>query len=737
MKEVLLIILNVLTNNIVLFHILPLLLVGVIIYYVFRIRHMKQSQQNSSKRDVISSFLKFSENTELPMAILELNHGKLHYINVNQAYATLTGRDNFFLMDKTVDDIFEPVVVASFYQLVDQVIQAGKPIKIESILYKQSDEGVANLYVTGISINQKYELFIISYEDITNYKYQQEKYQELSNRFSLTMRLSKNIAFVEVNQDTKMIWASDYFFSLLEVEKPNHNALTYREMNDLILSLQVIINEDEKLKPTNFFRPGLKMIKCVLPKSNVIKYFEIDVISDENVGLFASLVDVTDKVKETNRLKEQLKYDVHTGFLNRDYLNEEIQKVIKQHPRHEGVLYFFDIDNFKKVNNRYGHEFGDLVIKKMSEILQQRFSQYQEEYEIIGSRKAGDEFLIYLHKKNASSLNEQEILHLIGEQVCFVTIDHVKLNLRFNVGIARYSKDTSNINKLINYSDFALHQAKKDLLKYVYFFNKSDYEQTNNKNAIIDRIETIIRNKEWYHVYQPILDFESETFMGYEALTRPYHTNIQELISIAYEIGVYKQLERSMYFSILEDFGKRNEHERYVSINEGPHDIFEGDPELLGLSTQMIKDYNIKTVIEITEYMRMDILEVQDKISRLKVYKAEIAIDDFGSGYSNELALLSLNPTFIKVDRGLIENIDQDERKQLLVSNIVRYANKKIVVIAEGVETKEELEKIIELGIDGAQGYYIAKPSETLEELPFKLKKELKEIKEKISLLKK
>jgi diguanylate cyclase (GGDEF)-like protein len=399
----------------------------------------------------------------------------------------------------------------------------------------------------------------------------------------------------------------------------------------------------------------------------------------------------------------------------------------------QGLLLYYDIDDLKNINNRFGQDVGDELIKQFSLYLRNIAASFnQVEYQPLLARVNGNEFIIYLHSQSEKGFISNETLLNVLEQPVKVTESTILL--KFNIGIARYLNDTKSIDKLLEYAEFALFKVKENPLTHIGFHDIYHYSEEVNKRELMKDLPTIISLKQWYHVYQPILDLETLEFFAYEGLTRPYKSNISQLLELAYETSTYKELERALYISVIQDYAHKKKENCYLTVNEGPHDVFVGHEELLEENRRLIEEQNLKVIIEITEFKKMDTEELLYKINRMKNYnETKVAIDDFGSGYSNELVLLSLNPDIIKIDRGLISGIDGDIRKQILVSNIIRYSGEEIKVIAEGVETKAELRTLMELGINAIQGYYIAKPSVDLVDLSPELKREIMQMKAEIN----
>jgi diguanylate cyclase (GGDEF)-like protein/PAS domain S-box-containing protein len=682
------------------------------------------------------TFIEVIRNFKKPVMILQFHKDQFYFYEANDAYLEITGQTREELVGKKIDALFESSVANKHQQNLLDVKNKGGHGEFVTTIHTKKGTLLAKFFYTGLKLPSQSHFYSISFDDLTALKQDHDELKLVTNRLTSVLSLATNVGFVEINLINKQVWISSYFYTLFELDvKQNNPLLSFDEVRELLQKLKIMINDKKAHSLRPFLIPGKKRVSCILPLSKRLRYYELEILKQNKEFLYISIIDVTDRTEEALVLKNRLKYNPLSGFINRDYLNEEIKQRIKKYPNHQGVLAYVDIEEFKKINNRHGHSFGDKVIKAFSEAIEEKANRIGKAFEVVLSHKAGDEFIVYAHATSKIDISIQDVMDLVGNTTMVLKVDQSEVQIQINVGIAIYGKDTTDIAQLIEYGDSAIHQAKKDMLSHIKFHDLTAYEAEKSKKDLLSLLSEIIEKRDWYHVYQPILDFQTASFIGYEALARPHKVSISELLDLAYEVGAFKKLELALYLSALEDFATKGETERYVSINEGPYDIFNGNKATLDHIDQIIQEAQIKIVVEITEYTKMDIEEVQLKINRLREYNSEIAIDDFGSGYSNELALLALNPTYIKIDRGLIENIDQDERKQLLVSNIVRYAGNQIFVIAEGVETKEELKKVIELGIDGAQGYYIQKPDRELKEIPKALQEEVREIQNQLGLL--
>lgn len=256
---------------------------------------------------------------------------------------------------------------------------------------------------------------------------------------------------------------------------------------------------------------------------------------------------------------------------------------------------------------------------------------------------------------------------------------------------------------------------------------RSIYHKKDVEVEKFGKFNKLVGNNSFIYNFQPIINAKNGEIFAYEALMR----SSSEIGLFPRDILKYAEMSQQLYsiefYTFFNSLRFYHEHkdqfcERKLFINSIPS------------ITLSQKDLNMLTKLygDITKYAVVEILEDDDDtdesccaFERIReLFGCQIAIDDYGSGYSNESKLINNNPNYIKIDITLISSIDSDMKKQLLVSNIIKFASKyDIKVLAEGVETKEELKKLLELGVDLIQGFYVARPSaEILQEIPAEIK---------------
>ncbi len=419
-------------------------------------------------------------------------------------------------------------------------------------------------------------------------------------------------------------------------------------------------------------------------------------------------------------------HDIFTGLYTKDTFEVKVKEIIATNPNKIGAMICVDIDNLKFINDKYGHSVGDEFILKLSDIL-----IYLHKYNSIISRIAGDEFVVYLHGFESeddlySALKE---LYKYSNKFTITTHDEIVNKIRFSTGLAWYPRHASNYGDLFKYSDFALYYAKHNEKGKLTEFNMTRYKENYHMLENSLAINQLIDNELVRFAYQPIVDLQTGEIYAYEALMRSKMENFKsplEIINVATMQSKLPQLESLVIFSVYENIAQNETllGERKVFINSLPNQVLDTEQ-----SNELVRRYEKhlnKVVVEITEQENINEINLTRKIEFINDFKLDMAIDDFGSGFSNERRILELEPNIVKVDMGLIQGISTNKDKQTIVTNLIHFCHdKNIKVVAEGVETSDDLKYIINIGVDYVQGYYVAKPNFEFVEIQESIKKEI------------
>jgi diguanylate cyclase (GGDEF)-like protein len=425
------------------------------------------------------------------------------------------------------------------------------------------------------------------------------------------------------------------------------------------------------------------------------------------------ITDVTREMEEMKRLEYDRDYDILTDVYNR----RAFHKIVTEHFSETdklgvAAIVMLDLDNLKNMNDTFGHDYGDKYIRLTADILK-KFSSKQA----VVARLAGDEFIIFFHAYSGKQQIRAicETIRLSMGAASLTLPDGTNAGIQISAGIAWYPDDSESCEELIRYADFAMYTVKKtnkgQFREFdIGFYNKHSYLLYSRKE-----LDLILENELIYYQFQPIVDAKTGNIYAYEALMRPMGETIQSpaaLIALAQAHSRLGQVETLTLFKALEAFTKlpkEGGQDIKVFINSIASQKLTGDEEKL--LEEYYGDQLGRVVIELTEGERSDEGLMSEKLAFMRKHGQKLAIDDFGAGYNSESLMLNYSPGYIKIDMELIRNVHKDPNRQSLIKNLIEYGKTAgIQVLAEGVESFEEMEYLIKAGIDLLQGYYICRP---------------------------
>ena len=418
------------------------------------------------------------------------------------------------------------------------------------------------------------------------------------------------------------------------------------------------------------------------------------------IGTIGSGRDITSQIMLERTNRKLAFYDQLTNLPNRQKISIDISK------NHPDSCVIFNIDEFKEINDFFGTENGDKILKDIASW----FSKFDfETYRIDG-----DEFAILFYKDDSIEdieLKVENILNLFEEELFY--IENEKIQIAFSAGIAKVK------DNLLTKADIAVHYSKEQKVKISIYKEDGNIEQKYKQNiAMASAIREALDDKRIICHYQPILDQKTDKIYKYETLVRMVSKEGKiippiEFLEISKKTKLYPYITREVLHQACTKFKNREEN---FSIN---------------LSIDDIKDINIvneiiETIIETNTASRItfEILEseeienyqeVRNFSKRIKEIGSKIAVDDFGTGYSNFEHILKLNVDYIKIDGSLIKGMENNNKNRIIVETIVDFAKKiGAKTIAEFVYNEATYLISKEIGIDYLQGFYIGKPSENL-----------------------
>lgn len=516
---------------------------------------------------------------------------------------------------------------------------------------------------------------------------------------------SVEIGGYELRTDTGSVFVTDNFFSLLGMPDVQGNQLSVRRFEEVLKG----IRENNTCAHT---AEGDELLTIQQPDGVRYIMLRSTIEGHAKIGLAE---DVTATVLERKRIEHERDYDILTGLYNRQAFNRVCTELFAA-PERMGVaaLLMMDLDNLKHINDTYGHDWGDQYIRRTGQCLRDNTPAGT-----VCARLSGDEFLVLFHGYRSRDEVRAKIDCLTKAMQINVALlpSGNALHISLSGGIAWYPDDGQDWETLKKYADFAMYQVKHADKGRVEEFDIGVYNREAYAERTRREFQQLLSNAQVFYCFQPIFSARSGRVVAYEALMRsdlPTLRSPATIMKLAREQGALYEIERITFTKALETFDSLC---RAGSVS--------GDAMLFVNSiantclTQADVDYidsrwrelRRRMVIEITEEEEID-YEALERKRNAPGFSGMFALDDYGSGYSNENTLLQLAPRFVKVDITIIRGIDTSPDKQQILRNVVAYAHSRSMkIVAEGVETAAELRTVTELGADLLQGYFLARPA--------------------------
>ena len=441
-------------------------------------------------------------------------------------------------------------------------------------------------------------------------------------------------------------------------------------------------------------------------------------ISDDIYSLSGVIMNINNEKNTEQKVHFMSYYDDITGIPNRKMFTEKFQELINNNSNSKSQLgiIFFDIDNFKNINDTYGHEIGDEILLKLCERIENILDGRQ-----TFARFGGDEFVIAF----SNIINEKEINEFLDELLLKVRkpfeVNNKKIYCTISIGVSVYPKDADRLDILLKTADMAMHKAKEEGKNRYKFFDVEISNILKRQYEIEKALRTAIENNEIFMVFQPKISIKGEKVNGFEALVRWVNNELgfispAEFIPIAENSGLIIDLGK---YIIEESFKKCRElccstkSKFHIAINIS--DIQIREEGFISFVSEMLEKYNIPPEyieFEITEGVIMQsVVKNIELLIELKRLGVSIALDDFGTGYSSLSYLKRLPIDVLKIDKSFVDGIGVDEKSEYIAESIIKLSHSlNLRVVAEGVETKEQLGYLNKMKCDVAQGYYFSKP---------------------------
>ncbi|MBQ8555335.1 MAG: EAL domain-containing protein [Clostridia bacterium] len=543
---------------------------------------------------------------------------------------------------------------------------------------------------------------------------------ESASRLSTILQLTgMAVGVFEIKRESNIAYCSSGFFQLLDCEDVAHDGETLPKT-----TLYRIMRE----KLTDQVDEDVWLLRSRTGRERYIRRVQLQ----HRYSLLGAVMDVTSEMEDRRRIEHERDYDILTGLLNRRAFSRITEELFtrRRDQLKVGAILMMDLDNLKFVNDTYGHDCGDNYIQSFARALAENANLGHA----VCGRRSGDEFYVLLYgfdSKEECRAVISEGWHRIMEQGIQLP-DGSFYRFRCSGGVAWYPDDATDLKTLIHYADFAMYKVKQGSKGVLDYFDREVYTEDAYLINAREALNQMIEKQLAHFAFQPIVDARTGQLFGYEMLMRPDVPELRNpmaVMRLAKAQGLLHHIERLTWYGtlravrIMRDRGLLSPNAR-IFINSIANQVL--DPEEEEYVVEHFGDLLPNVVLEVTESEDNNMAYTRRKLSFIRSHGGQVAIDDYGTGYNSEMALMLIDADIVKVDISFVRDVDSDQDKQALVKNLISYARRKdIAVLSEGVETRSEMETLVAFGMDYMQGYYLGRPQDEPADIPQSVREEI------------
>ena len=452
----------------------------------------------------------------------------------------------------------------------------------------------------------------------------------------------------------------------------------------------------------------------------ITKFKPTDLIE---ANLLVSIKDISELKKAQKAIEIQANFDAITELPNRHYFQNKLSEVTKSTHIQFALLYI-DLDDFKNINDSLGHNYGDALLNAVSFRMNNLLLELCKDHYHL-ARIGGDEFAIVLTTDTDDLIKASESLsaRLIKTISQSYQINDEKIEIGCSIGISYFPEQSQTATQIMRNADLAMYEAKHNGKNGYALYSESIKQRLEQRIILQQRIESAIQNEEFSLHYQPLFDLQNKEIIGLEALIRWDNEEVNyqpdEFIPFAEENRLIQQIDEYIIQKACQQIDlwqQQGFQVPRVAINISSK---QPQPEnLVTLISSQLEKYGFEgshIELEVTEYSLISGFEKQHEeetwFNTLHNKGIHISIDDFGTGYSSLSYLQHLRVNRLKIDKSFIAQMESDNESLMITESIIQLAhNVGASVLAEGVETQSQAERLLELGCDEAQGYLFKPP---------------------------
>lgn len=620
-------------------------------------------------------------------------------------------------IDKTLQEVLPKDISTHIQEHYERVIRKRSVVSFQDkIILLDGNEAYGESILTPIYNEDSVICYVVSItRDITDRMIEKRKLIESTERYK---------SLVDHNLD--VVFSLDLNGKLLHANPATFNIMGYREKQLNNCTIVNLLDDRDVATFSIHFQETLlgnarEFVGCRIKHRNGttilvhLKMIPI-VVNTEITGIFVILKDITEQSSYEKMMKYMAFHDQLTALPNRSALKENLVNFISIAKKFEEQLavMYIDLDRFKSLNDTLGHNVGDVLLKEVAERL---LNIDGEGYSVY--RQGGDEFVVILQNTNKtnSSRIAEEILTSIQKPFLFGTHEYF---ISTSIGISTFPNDGEDGETLIKNADTALYRVK-ERGKGHYQYYSTDMQKSTSQTMLLETgLRKAIDRYELILYYQPQVDVLTGEVTSFEALIRWNHPELgfispANFIPLAEEIGLILPIGEWVINTVckkLRQWQDNGYRSVTVAINLSPKQFQQ--PCLVEYIQKAIAENNIdpkSLEFEITEGAIQDSREAILILNRLKELGVQVAVDDFGTGFSSLNYLKHFPIDTLKIDQSFIKDVLVDRKDMAITTTIIHLAQSLgLSVVAEGVEEAKQLEFLKIMKCDKAQGYFFSKP---------------------------
>lgn len=711
-------------------------------------RQLTDEQKNSLKSlsNIIMTLMEakknISEITLLGQALqtsyneIYLFHSKtLKCLYANKSALLTSSALNKNSFDFSLKDIFINFLVEDFLALIKPLLTKEK----ESLIVETHQKNLhGELYPSELriqlSFTKKEPILIVVSNDITERKLIEKKIIELNDLLEKrveerTKEVNNSLAFIQAtlqsttdaifvtNTDTKIVDYNDKLLELINFGNTSENITFDKIVEELKNSESFVF----KLNNINSHPFQKSFDELILKNGKIIEcHSQPQVVHDKVMGRVWCLRDITAEKTLQDQLIKSATYDSLTNIPNRLLLEDRIEQAIHfaQNSKAQFAVLFIDLDRFKSINDGYGHHCGDELLK----IVASRLNIHLRSTDSV-ARMGGDEFIVLLSPLSAKDDIGYLIQKIQQEIAKPYSIEGHTFEVSSSIGVSIYPKDGLDSQNLIKNADTAMYRSKEIYSNAINFYTEEMNTYVMKRLEMENFLNLAIKNNELVLNFQPLLNLKTGKIFGCEALVRWQHPKLgmvppMEFIPIAESTGTILPIGEWVFKTACQQLKKWHElgfDKLVMSINVSSQQFKHAN--FLYATKKILNETQVNPAcieLELTESLMLDDISlIIQKMQKLNELGVKLVIDDFGTGYSSLSYLTKLPIDKLKIDKSFINLLSSDLRDAAIVQTIIEMAkNLKIKVLAEGVETQNQLQFLMNNHCDELQGYLLSKPLE-------------------------